>query len=402
MEEILNLVKKHIVLIAPAFLPSNSSAAIQLSDLANEFIRQKYTITVFVPNEKQRLPCTIESKQRLKIIRLKTLKMTDVSYIRRALAEFLMPYFMIWNLRSSNKNNLKCDGIIWYSPSIFFGPFVKYIHKMNNVRTYLILRDIFPEWAVHLKLMNHGIAYYFFKYIERSQYKIASTIGVQTESNIKYFKKKFHGLPFSLEVLHNWLTFNPEKKCSIRLSLTKLSGRKIIVYAGNMGIAQNLEIFFKLAKKMSIRNDLGFLFIGRGSEKVYLEQKYYQLKNVLVLDEIDSSEIYSLFKQCHVGIVSLDKRHKIDNIPGKFISYITSGLPVLALVNKGNDLLGLVKEFDVGFATSRYSIKCLMAGLNELLSNYNHKNYIKNCMVLSGQFFSTRTAVNKICKALFK
>jgi len=396
--------KKNIVLIAPVFPPHNTSAAIQLFDLAKEFKKQGDNITVLVPSSEISSSYLCDTKNGIKILRLKTLKMNDVSNIRRAIAEFLMPYFMILNLRKFNSALIQCDGLIWYSPSIFFGPLIKLLKKKYDVPTYLIVRDIFPDWAVHLELMGRGLIYQFFKQIEKSQYKLADTIGVQTKSNLKYFDNIVQRHSNSLEVLHNWLSDRPIKKCSINLASSSLAKKKIAVYAGNMGVAQDLEFFLHLAKKMSYRADFGFLFVGRGSQKKFLQQKAKNLRllNVLFADEIHASEIPGLYRQCHIGLVSLDQRHKEHNIPGKFLSYLNAGLPVLALVNKDNDLIDLIEKYEVGFASSNYSLEEIEVLLVKIIENASLDKYQVNCKNLFSELFSSQMAVKKISRALFR
>jgi len=73
-----------------------------------------------------------------------------------------------------------------------------------------------------------------------------------------------------------------------------------------------------------------------------------KLDNVLFYDEIHPDEIPDLYAQCSAGIVSLDSRHKSHNIPGKFLTYMQCGLPVLANVNLGNDLAEIIRDAKVG------------------------------------------------------
>ncbi|MDD2878988.1 MAG: hypothetical protein PHQ58_00995 [Rhodoferax sp.] len=47
-------------------------------------------------------------------------------------------------------------------------------------------------------------------------------------------------------------------------------------------------------------------------------------------------------------MAALDPRHKTHNIPGKFLSYMQSGLPVLATINAGNDLADVIQTERVG------------------------------------------------------
>lgn len=397
------MMDRSIVLICPVFFPDSSSAGVQLWDLASEFVNQGYNITVCVPSCSIKNPYVAEKINGVDVLRVRAPKARDTSYIRRTVAEFLTPYFMIWNLRRYPYFKMKWDGIVWYSPSIFLTPLVRYFKKNSKCRTYLIVRDIFPEWAVNLGLMRKGLPYLFFKLIEYSQYKIADSIGVQTQGNLDYFSKITKRYNCKIEVLQNWLASGKSKKCSIDLKLTYLAGKKIFVYAGNMGVAQGLDLFICLAQKIQKRKDIGFLFVGRGSEKHKLEKMANKLNldNILFLDEIKSSEIPGLYKQCAVGIVSLDKRHVTHNIPGKFLSYMDAGLPVLALVNKGNDLIELVNQQQVGFATCDYSVETLEASLEQLVENLDTNIYSVNCRNLSTRLFSPAIAVRQIADKLF-
>lgn len=73
-----------------------------------------------------------------------------------------------------------------------------------------------------------------------------------------------------------------------------------------------------------------------------------------------------LYAQCAVGIVALDPRHKSHNIPGKFLTYMQSGLPVLANINAGNDLAALIRHESVGQVCESNQVDKLVR-LNEAL-----------------------------------
>ncbi len=395
----------HFVLIADAFPPMKTSAAVQLRDLSHEFVRQGHQLTVILPDSNLKQKWTLEEQGNISLLRLKAPRTKDVSYFRRAISEYMLSYLMYRNFKSSPLAETKWNGLIWYSPTIFFGKLVKKLKALSHCNTYLILRDIFPEWAVDMGLLNRGVIYRYFKKVEKTQYFQASTIGVQTPSNIDYFNANFPEAPCSIEVLNNWLSEEVTVPCSIQLDKTPLSGRKIFAYTGNIGIAQGMDILLNLAIEFKNENSIGFVFVGRGTAVNDLRNKVskFNLDNVLVYDEVEPAEIPDLLSQCHVGLISLDPRHSNDNIPGKFLAYMRAGLPVLASTNAGNDLEGIVRENAVGKVVTSNMVLDLKQQAEALLLEINADSDLKaRCQALATGKFSTSAAVRQIVEALQK
>lgn len=376
-----------------------TSGAVQLRDLSLEFVRQGHEPTVLIPAAPLTERFRIETFNGVRIARLRAPRTKDIGYVRRTLGEFLMPFAMLYNLRKSPLADEHWDGVVWYSPTIFLGPIARALKSASACRSYLIIRDIFPEWAVDMGLMGRGLPYRFFKSVERHQYSVADTIGVQSLSNLAYFSSRGRGI----EVLQNWLAEAPNIGCSIAVSATALAGRKIFVYAGNMGVAQGMGVLLDLADSLRQRTDIGFLFVGRGSDAQRLrsDAASRKLDNVRFFDEIDPSEIPGLYAQCHIGLVALDPRHKTHNIPGKFLSYMQCGLPVLAIVNPGNDLAGLIEAENVGRACTTQAIPTLRHLAETLVTDLAADEGVGfRCRDLAKRLFSPETAVNQIVAAL--
>lgn len=397
--------KMRVVLIADVFPPLRSSGAVQLRDLSREFARQGHDVTVLVASPELTQDWRIDIWHDVRIVRLRTPKTKDVNYVRRTIGEFMMPYAMLRNLKRSPLAKETWDGVVWYSPTIFLGPIANALKQRSACPSYLIIRDIFPEWAVDMGIMGRGLPYRFFKAIANYQYSVANVIGVQTPGNLAYFADGDRRVGHGIEVLHNWLAPAPESGCSIAVHNTALRGRKIFVYAGNMGVAQGMGILIDLAERLKDRSDIGFLFVGRGSDAKRLRENAVarKLDNVVFFDEIDPDEIPGLYAQCHVGLVALDRRHKTHNIPGKFLSYMQSSLPVLASVNAGNDLVDLIKGERVGAVCTDHSAVSLARNAEDLLDNLTGDEDIKNrCKALATNMFSAATAVRQVTAALQK
>ena len=392
-----------IALIADTFPPLRTSGAVQLRDLSREFARQGHQLTVLLPASDLDRDWELQNADGVEVLRLRAPRTKDIGYVRRTLGELLMPFAMLRNLRKSPLARQKWDGVVWYAPSIFHGPLASALKRASGCKGYLIIRDIFPEWAVDMGLMGRGLPYRFFDAVARYQYSVADVIGVQTPGNLAYFEK-WRQLPGrTLEVLQNWLGEPAKKPCAIRVDATLLAGRKVFVYAGNMGVAQGMDRVLDLAERLLHRPDVGFLFVGRGSDAARLKTTAQArgLSNVVFFDEIDPDEIPDLYAQCSVGIVALDPRHQSHNIPGKFLTYMQSGLPVLANVNAGNDLAALIRREQVGQVCESNDVEQLARMAETLLSQISTDLALPlRCSQLFARQFSVEQAVCQILTAL--
>jgi len=170
-----------------------------------------------------------------------------------------------------------------------------------------------------------------------------------------------------------------------------------------MGIAQGMDILLDLAETFRERQDVGFLFVGRGSEskRLFNHATDRRLGNVLFFDEIDPDEIPDLYSQCHIGMVALNPRHKSHNIPGKFVAYMQNGLPVLATINSGNDLSEIIRREDVGRVSENNSVDTLRLLAEDLLANLDKDTTMSSrCKKLFDRLFSVETAVKQITAGL--
>lgn len=337
-----------LLLVADTYPPSRISGALQMRDLALALAQQGHRPVVLTPTTEPGDRVREVEHEGVQVLRVRAPRTKDVPYWRRTLAELVLPWILLLGLRASTLRNERWDGVVWYSPTIFLGPLVNRIKRTHACRGYLIVRDLFPDWAVDAGVMRKGLAYRFLKAVERFQYRQADVIGVQTPSNVPLVARDAPA-GARIEVLHNWLSPPATLADEAELpAMSYLTGRTLFVYAGNMGVAQDMPAFIELARRLHERTDIGFVFVGRGSEQGRLRELARGLGNLLILDEVDPATLSGLLRVCHVGIIALHPAHGTHNIPGKLLTYLHAGLPVLARVNADNDLVDLVERESVG------------------------------------------------------
>jgi glycosyltransferase involved in cell wall biosynthesis len=372
-----------------------------MRDLAAELVKSGHDPTVIIPDRQLATPWAVQSERGVRVLRVAAADFRAGGNVHRAIVEACLPFVLYRGLRRSPLRSEAWDAVVWYSPSIFFGPLVWLMRRTRRFSTYLILRDIFPEWTLDLGIMRKGPAYAFFKAVAALQYRIADTIGIQSPSNAVYLRRWSAGR--RIEVLQNWLAPAPNAGCRLTVASTSLAGRTVFVYIGNMGVAQSLDIFLDAAELLQQRADIGFLFVGRGtdSKRLATEASARKLRNMLFHDEIEPEESSGLLAQCHVGLVALDPRHKTHNVPGKFLSYMQAGLPVLARVNAGIDLADLIEREQLGSVYFGDSTQELAQAMERLAdSPQERERMATRARAVYEHSFSPSAAVRQIVAAL--
>jgi len=342
-----------IFLFVDKYLPSTKSSAKLISDLASELNEKSHKVSVITISEDLKKNYELKKINKINTLIIKTGKINSTnSKIVRGINEMLISYKILKYGKFFFKRN-KCDLIIWYSPSIFFGKVISKLKKKYKCKTYLILRDIFPQWAIDTGLIKNKLIIKFLRYFENLQYKIADIIGVQSPKNLDYFRnKKYQKL--NLEVLYNWTkTSNNLNINSINYrERYKLKGKFVLVYGGNIGFAQDMDNLIRLSKNLYSYSNIHLLIVGYGSEFFRIKNQILNenIKNISLHKPIKQNEFIKMLSQFDVGILSLDKNFKTHNFPGKMLGYMEASLPILASVNKGNDLIDLINSNQAGIA----------------------------------------------------
>ena len=280
------------------------------------------------------------------MVRVKAGKMDGASKVVRGFNETMLP-FILWRRGRKVLQAGKFDLIVWYSPSIFFGPLVKRLKKLFKCPSYLVLRDIFPQWAIDTGVMKEGVVSRFFRVKEMEQYEAADIIGVQSPGNLEYFSKNGLSERHHIEVLYNWTKLDEENipPGNYRKQFG-LNGKVVFFYGGNIGVAQDLDNVVRLAESLADVPDAYFLLVGDGTEAARLKKAISdkKLTNIAVHDAVDQRQYLAMVSEFDVGLISLDKKFRTQNFPGKMLGYMAYSMPILASINPGNDLKGLIED----------------------------------------------------------
>jgi len=388
-----------ILIVVDCYYPSSKSSAKLIHDLGIELLLRGNEVVVVTPSNSIKNSLELSEEEGLLIARIRTGKIKEVPNIVRAWREARLSS-SLWRKGKPFFQGQSFGLIIFYSPSIFFGPLVHKLKLLWKCPAYLILRDIFPQWAVDAGVLQKGWAYRFFRQKELDQYAAADIIGVQSPANLEYFGKELPGHHYHLEVLYNWITLHePETVFSDYRSQFGLQGKVVFFYGGNMGKAQDMDNIIRLACNLRNEPNVHLLLVGDGSEwgRLKASARERKLANLSILPGVRQQEYLAMLSEFDVGLVSLDRRLQTQNFPGKILGYMYSSLPILASINPGNDLRDLLDKTKAGLCClngddetfHRHALTLAKdAGLRQRMG-YNSRRLLE-------QNFSVRSAAKQI------
>ncbi|MFS4469280.1 glycosyltransferase family 4 protein [Maribacter sp. 2210JD10-5] len=339
---------KKIIFLSLGF-PDVTVSTHLYTDLMHEFLKHGHDVLVMAPSfdNKKKTEQVIESG--MKIIRVPTVGVYGNNKFIKGFSNILLPYQYKMALKKF-KVDLDFDLVIMPTPPITLIDLAQWIKKKSKAKLYLILRDIFPQNAIDLKMMKaNGMIHRYFRKKEIKVYNLADKIGCMSPANITYLKK--HNLNLDDDKLHllpNWENLQNLNSAVSEAEIRKkyeLENKLIAIFGGSMGIPQQVENIIELARKCIHLNDLVFLLIGRGTEYEKISKMVTDLKltNVILKKALPKPEYFELLRISDIGLISLNKDFTIPNFPSRVNSYYGLKIPILASVDENTDF-GVIQE----------------------------------------------------------
>jgi O26-antigen biosynthesis N-acetyl-L-fucosamine transferase len=387
----------NFILLTDYYYPSVKSGAIIVGDLTHELIQQGHQVTVvtFVNRQKKESQVTIEDK--VKIIRIRTLT-RSYGRLGRLLAERLYSSSIIKNIKCIE--NIDCDAVICYSPSIFYASAVRWLKTKYHSKAYLIIRDIFPKWALEAGLLKQGLLYKYFKFVEHDLYSSCNVIGIESKGDLEYFNNYGLDKSIKIEVLNSWGSI--PHGINSNLSPNILDSSKVnIIYGGNMGDAQDLLSLINVIDYSLLGDRAVIVLIGSGNqyEKIKTSISRKKLTNVVLMPTLDRESYESIMSKADVGLVSLSNKMVSNNHPQKMRCYMKFSKPILASVNKNNEIIQMIIDNNIGLVSLASDEIEFNKNLDIMITNESmRKEQGENALTLFINKFTVEVATRQIIK----
>lgn len=378
------------------------------TDLLRALIKNGHNVFAVCPSERR-----LKEKTNIKrfgtssILTVKTFNIQKTNIIEKGIGTLSIKKQFIGAIKKYYKG-VQFDMILYPTPPITLCGVVEYFKKRDNAKTYLMLKDIFPQNAVDLGMMKttgvKGLIYKYFRKQEKKLYAISDRIGCMSPANVEYVlkhnpevsKEKVEVFPNCIEPQDISLT--EEEKTEIRNKYGLPLDKKIFVYGGNLGKPQGIPFIIECLRAEKDNEKVFFLIIGDGTEYGKLEKYYNESRqtNFKLLRRLPSNEFDKVLCACDVGLIFLDHRFTIPNFPSRLLSYLQAGLPVLACTDTATDIGKTIVENDFGWWCDSDDVQEIKQSLKIIINSRNISNFGLNSKLVLIKKYNVESWYNEV------
>lgn len=331
------------------------------ADLIRELVNSGNSCFVISPIEKKKkLKTHIISETGCQILKVRIGNTQKTNIIEKGVSTLLIEP-QIKKAIKEYYSDVKFDLILYSTPPITFVSAIEYVKKRDHAKTYLLLKDIFPQNAVDIGMLSEkgikGLIYRHFRKKEKQLYSISDRIGCMSQANLEYIIHNNPEIdpavveicPNSVEVvdksIDNMLKLKLREKYGIPIE------KRVIVYGGNLGKPQDIPYLVKCIDSIKGISEIYFLIVGDGADYHVLEDyvRNNEPKNMKLMRRLPKEEYDALISACDIGLIVLDHRFTIPNFPSRLLGYMQARIPVLALTDKNTDVGKVIVDNDFGW-----------------------------------------------------
>lgn len=363
-------------------------------DLLRRFVAEGYEVFVVYPQERRLGQATsVHDTDGAHFLGVKTLNLRKSSVIEKGMGQVLVESQFKKAIKIFWPNE-KFDLILYSTPPITLIGAIKYLKRRNpGAKTYLLLKDIFPQNAVDIGMMTKGgikgLLYKYFRNKEKKLYALSDHIGCMSPANVEFVLKhnpqiapdKVEVAPNSVELVSPFdkdvtderdlvLKYKNER-CYIRNRYNLPMDKPVFIYGGNLGKPQGIPFLINCLNTNASRKDCFIVVVGTGTEFGHLQFWCDNKKpeSVRLMSGLPKSDYDELVRTCDAGMIFLDHRFTIPNFPSRLLSYLENKMSVICATDPNTDMGRIAEENGFGYWCESNSVEAFTSILDKMVNS---------------------------------
>lgn len=262
------------------------------------------------------------------------------------------------------------DGVLAVSPPLTLGLDGWLISSARRASFVFNIQDVYPDIAVELGLLTNRAVIKASRRLERFCYRRADAITVLSDDLRANLSAKTPN-PGKIHVIPNFVDTERIKPLDRENGYRRefgLIGRTVVMYAGNVGFSQSLELMLDAAAAL-VEEDVVFVINGQGARRDDLQKKARGLGNVRFIDMQPPERLPEVLAAADIHVVPLKKGLAASSVPSKTYSILAAGRPWIASVDPGSEVARLAERSGAGVAIPPDDPEAFTKALTRLLEH---------------------------------
>ena len=253
------------------------------------------------------------------------------------------------------------DAVLAMSPPLTLGGAGWLAARRWRVPFVFNIQDVFPDVAVELGAITNPQVIKLASWLERWSYRRSDAVTVLSDDLRDNLVAKIRG---TVPDAHDRIRVIPNFVDTERITPAEpesgsyrreydLTGRRVVMYAGNVGFSQSLDLVLGAARVLGKRPEMAdvvFVINGGGSARPQLEQEAADLDNVRFVDFQPKERLPEVLAAADIHVVPLRRGLARSSVPSKTYSILAAGRPVVASVDEGTEVARVVEQAGAGLA----------------------------------------------------
>jgi colanic acid biosynthesis glycosyl transferase WcaI len=265
------------------------------------------------------------------------------------------------------------DGVLAMSPPLTLGLAGWIASVRHRVPFVFNIQDVFPDAAVETGAITNPTVIRAAGWLERFTYRRSGAVTVLSEDLRDNLAAKLVGhRPERVRVIPNFVDterIRPAARENAYRAEHGLTGKRVVMYAGNVGFSQSLDLVLAAAIALAHEPDVVFVINGGGSARADLERKAAGLPNVVFVDAQPRERLAELLAAADIHVVPLKQGLARSSVPSKMYSILAAGRPIVASVDPGTEVANVVDRAAAGVAVAPDDPEAFTKAISALLAN---------------------------------
>jgi colanic acid biosynthesis glycosyl transferase WcaI len=263
------------------------------------------------------------------------------------------------------------EGVLAVSPPLTLAVAGWLVSRKRGGPFVFNVQDVYPDVAVELDVLKDRRLIAAAHKLEHFCYERADAVTVLSEDIRANLSDKISD-SHKVRVIPNFVDtewISPAAKENAYRAEFGLSAKFVIMYAGNIGLSQSLDIVLDAAAALSYEEDVMFVLNGQGARRAELERRAAGLKNVMFVDMQPSQRLPEVLAAADLHLVPLRTGLARSSVPSKTYSILAAGRPLAASVDENSEVARILERSGAGVAVRPDDAEALAKALRRLIEN---------------------------------